>query len=811
MNWKVKVENKFEVFSDFIFYNKFKVIVFIIAIVIGLAYNMKNLYIDTSTEGFLHKDDPLRIEYNKFRDQFGRDEKILIAIKSPNIFTLDFLNKLNKLHKELEDNLPYIEDINSLINARNTSGTADSLIVDDLFENIPQNQKELEIKKKIAINNPILKDLIIKEDGTFTTIIIDTQVYSSFDENGKLIVTNDEEEFEDDVDETIELNKKPKRYLTEEENSQVIKKVNEIIYAYKSDDFMIHLSGMAVINSELKASMTSDMQNFMQLVLLTMIIFLSIMFLRVSGVILPLITVIFTVSSTLSLMAIFQVPVTVVTQILPSFLLAVTIGASIHLLSIFFKEFNISKNKKASLRYAMGHSGLAIVMTSLTTAAGLWSFSFSELAPVADLGIFASAGVIVGLLFTLVLLPALLSAIKLKPKDIIIKEDKEVETLMDKILIKIATISVTHPRKIIGISVFIIISSLAIALQLKFSHKPLNWFDEKYPVRVATELIDINLKGSVTLEVIVDTKKENGLYEPKVLNAIDNFTQNIMKIKSDKYYVGKAISLVDIIKETNKALNENKKEFYTIPQNKNLIAQELLLFENSGSDDLEDFVDSGFSKARIIVKLPYIDAMDYNDLIAKITQEADNNFNEIADITITGISNLLARIMNAAITSSGLSYILALVLITIMMLILIGHIKIGLISMIPNISPILIMTTVMVIFDMPLDMFTMLIGAIAIGLAVDDTVHFMHNFRRYELKYNDVDKAVRLTLLTTGRAMMVTTIVLSFGFFVFMGASMTNIFNFGLLTGIAIIIAVLADFFLVPALMKIMIHNKNDL
>jgi predicted RND superfamily exporter protein len=175
------------------------------------------------------------------------------------------------------------------------------------------------------------------------------------------------------------------------------------------------------------------------------------------------------------------------------------------------------------------------------------------------------------------------------------------------------------------------------------------------------------------------------------------------------------------------------------------------------------------------------------------------------------MSALLARIMEAAISSSAVSYVLALVLITIMMLILIGDIKIGFVSMIPNIAPLLVMITIMVIFDMPLDMFTMLIGAIAIGLAVDDTVHFMHNFRKYEILYNDVDKAVEKTLLTTGRAMIVTTIVLSFGFFVFMGASMSNIFNFGLLTGIAIIIAVLADFFLVPAIMKVIVSNRRDL
>ncbi len=817
MNWKVKTEHKFEYLSDLIYDNKIKVILFVLAVVIAFASQMKNLYMDTSTEGFLHKDDPLRIEYNLFRDQFGRDEKVLIAIQSENIFTIDFINKLNALHRELENNLPYIDEVNSLINARNTRGTVDSLIVDDLFEELPTTQKALEFKKQLAQENLLFKDLLIDEAGTMTTIVIDTATYTSLDKNGKPIpkiesddgFTEESEAFDDEL-ERQELNEK-KEFLSDIENNEIVRKTNEIVASYQSEDFKILVSGTAVINAELKASMTSDMQKFIKFVLLIMAIFLALMFKRISGVVLPLITVIFTVVSALSLMAIFKAPVTVVTQILPSFLLAVTIGASIHLLSIFFKEFDIKKDKKLALRYAMGHSGLAIVMTSITTAAGLWSFSFSELAPVANLGKFASAGVIVGLLFTIILLPAAIALIRLKPKDIVLENDSESKNIMDKILIKISNISVSYPKQIIAISTVIILVSLVVASELRFSHKPIVWFDQEHPVRVATNLVDDKMKGSVTLEIVVDTKKENGLYEPELLNSIDKFSKEIMELKSDKYFVGKTLSLVDIIKETNKALNENKKEFYTIPQNKNLIAQELLLFENSGSDDLEDFVDSSFSKARITVKLPYLDAMDYMVLLKEINIKIDENFKNKAEVTVTGISNLLSRIMEAAMSSSATSYILALLLITIMMLILIGHIKIGLVSMIPNIAPILMMTTVMVIFDMPLDMFTMLIGAIAIGLAVDDTVHFMHNFRRYELIHNDIDKAVRLTLLTTGRAMVVTTIVLSFGFFVFMGASMSNIFNFGLLTGIAIIVAVLADFFLVPALMKIMVTNRQDL
>ncbi len=811
MGWKRKVEHKFEHISDFIFDNRIKVIFVILAIVVSLASQMKHLTVDTTTEGFLHKTDPLRVDYDKFRDQFGRDEKVIIAIQSDDIFTIKFLNKLNKLHKELENNVPYIEDVNSLINARNTRGTAEALIVDDLFEELPTTQKALEFKKQLAKSNPLFKDLLIDDAGTITTIVIDTLTYTTLDKDGKPYPIKDEEEDEFEEESEDASSSEPKEFLSDWENVQIVNAAKKIAHSYQSDDFNILVSGTAVINAEIKDSMTSDMQKFIKLVLIVIAFLLALLFRRISGVVLPLVMVVFTIITALSLMAIFKAPITVVTQILPSFLLAVTIGASIHLLSIFYKEFNLNKDKKSALRYAMGHSGLAIVMTSLTTAAGLWSFSFSELAPVADLGKFASAGVVIGLMFTLVLLPAFLSLIKLKPKDIVMDGETEKYTFMDKVLIKIANISVSYPKRIIAITTLIIIVSLAVASQLRFSHKPIVWFAQDHPIRLATAVIDDKLKGSVTLEIIVDTQRENGLYEPEILNAIDSFSKKIMTIKSDNYFVGKTLSIVDIIKETNKALNENKQEFYIIPQDKNLIAQELLLFENSGSDDLEDFVDSGFSKARITVKLPYLDAMDYIVLLEEINTKIDEDFKGVAEVTVTGISNLLGRIMKAAITSSGMSYLLALVLITIMMITLIGNIKIGLISMIPNISPILMMSTVMVLLDMPLDMFTMLIGAIAIGLAVDDTVHFMHNFRRYELLHNDVDKAVRLTLLTTGRAMVVTTIVLSFGFFVFMGASMSNIFNFGLLTGIAIVIAVLADFFLVPAIMKVIVSNKKDL
>jgi predicted RND superfamily exporter protein len=265
-------------------------------------------------------------------------------------------------------------------------------------------------------------------------------------------------------------------------------------------------------------------------------------------------------------------------------------------------------------------------------------------------------------------------------------------------------------------------------------------------------------------------------------------------------FVGKAWSLATILKEINQALNENRSAYYTIPQNRDLIAQEFLLFENSGSDDLEDVVDSQFSKARLSIKGPFKDAVKYNRFIDTVSSYFDENFPE-ATITLTGMMALLSQTVNNAIISMARSYVIALIVITALMIILIGRVRIGLLSMIPNLAPILLMIGVIGATPIKMDLFTMMVASIAIGLAVDDTIHFMHNFRRYYEQSGEPKQAVYETLHTTGRAMLVTTIVLSIGFFIFVFASMNNLFAFGVLTAFTILMALAADYLVAPALM----------
>ena len=280
--------------------------------------------------------------------------------------------------------------------------------------------------------------------------------------------------------------------------------------------------------------------------------------------------------------------------------------------------------------------------------------------------------------------------------------------------------------------------------------------------------------------------------------------------------IGKALAISTLLKEIHQALHGNDPAFYKIPDNEKLIPQEFLLFSNTGSDDIDNLTDSQYRYARVTLKVPWQDALLYIPFISDVTDRFSETFGnrtlaggEPMQVAATGIMSLFGRIIHAAIYSAAQSYGIALVVITVMMILLIGNLKLGLISMIPNLTPIISVLGLMGWLGINLDMITMLIASIVIGLAVDDTIHFMYNFRRYYQLTGDLHVAVENTLITAGRAMLTTSVVLSFGFFIFMFAEMNIFFYFGLLAGSAVLLALGADLLLAPALMTLVIKRQK--
>jgi len=794
------LEEKMRRMGLWIAHHPIKVILLSLALLLPVLIHVPQIKFDTSTEGFMHEDDPVLLEYNRFREQFGRDERVAIAIKSDKIFTLDFLKTLRSLHEELESKVPYVDEITSLYNVRNTRGRGDELITDDLLEPFPESEADVAKVKKMAMASHLYKDLLLSRDGKMTTIIIETDAYSHQGEESAAEADNFDEGFDESTDESnadsaVSSQTEEKRpFLTDQENAELVRKVYEIVKAYKAKGLEIYVAGSPVVLDGLKTQMRADMQKFTRVTFVIIIVFLFLMFRRVSAVLYPLIVIILSLLATVGLMAWTGTAFKLPTQIVPSLLLAVSVGATVHILSIFFDRFNETGDKAESISYTLGHSGLAIAMTSVTTAIGIGSFAGSEVAPISDLGLFASFGVMVSLLLTLTLLPALLSLTPLKPKP------KKEPGRLDRVMAALSVIPVRYYKQIIAVSALLVIAALFAASKLELSHNPLYWFKPNNDIRLSTEKIDANMNGTVTIEAIVDTGKENGWNDPVRLSKLNRLSAQLERYTDPYTHVGKVISLATIVKETNRALHGNDEHYYTIPQDKDLVSQELLLFENSGSDDLEDVVDSQFSKARVTIKLPWTDAVK----AVQVEQHVQKVFTETFPddtVEVTGMIPLLINTFDQAIRSSVRSYLIAFVLISLMMMLILRSVRLGLLSMIPNLTPIILGLLIMYVADIPLDMFTLLIGSIAIGLAVDDTIHFMHNFMRYYHQTQDSAEAIRHTFFTTGKAMLITTIVLALGFYSYMMAQMISVQNFGLLTGSVIILALLADLLLAPALM----------
>lgn len=791
-----RIERWFERLAAVICDRRWLVLAGVAVVVAGFASGLPRLTTDTSNEAFLHPDDPILTQYDAFKDQFGRDDIIVVAVEPRDLFTQDALARIKALHDALAAGVPHLNDINSIVNARNTYGDGDVLMVDDLLRHWPETEADMAALRARMLANPLYVDQLISADARLTTIVIEIDAYSRVDE-----IDDGLSGFDDEAAPAPE-----RTALTDAENRETVEAVQTILAAHEAGDFRLHVAGMPTVTDALKQALQSDMGLFMRLAVAGIGLCLLVMFRRVTGVVLPLLVVALTLVSVLGLMGHAGVAIKVPTVILPSFLLAVGVGAAVHVLAIFFQHLGRNEagrngDRRAAIVHALGHSGLAIVMTSLTTAAGLGSFVTAEVAPIADLGLFASLGVLISLGYTVVLLPALLAVIPVRPHR---RPEGAGPSPMDRLMDRVTAFSTGNARTITAVSVVLIVVFLASAAQLRFTHDVLAWLPDDWPVLQATRKIDRDLRGSVVLEVVQDTGRENGLYDRDVLEGLDGLARELEGIDRGGLFVGKATSVADILMEIHQALNENRPDFHAIPDNPALIPQEFLLFENTGSDDLENVIDSQFRTARFTVRVPWRDTLEYAPLMRDIEQRFRARFGADADIALTGIMSIFGRTLDAAIRSAAKSYLFAFAVITAMMIVLIGNLKLGLASMLPNLTPIFITMGLMWWAGIPLNMFTMLVGSIAIGLAVDDTIHFMHNFRRYHAESGDVREAVGRTLHTTGRAMLVTSMVLAVGFYIFVFASLNNVIQFGLLTGTAIILALLADFLLAPALMVLL-------
>ncbi|XOF34112.1 MAG: efflux RND transporter permease subunit [Candidatus Electrothrix sp. YB6] len=798
-NIRQQCENLFRQSAAFAYRQKYWVVAVMLLLTAGLATQLGRLEIDTRDESFFHKNDPALIAYNDFKKQFGQDEFFLIALQPAQGLDTAFFNTLYRLHRELEESVPYIDKISSLVNGRIVRGDEDTLYVEELFPQPPQNKAETARIKELIDQYPLYENLLISPDRSTVSILIKAKALVVKGGQPEDVLAGFEQE---------EPEEHAERYLSNAESTEMTEAIEQVVATYQSPTLKVFFTGIPAVVTALQKGVKRDLFVILPFSVLLSIFFFALLYRRTSGVVYPLLIVLLSLVATFGFVGMLRIPATLpVSQILPAFLLVVGIADAVHILTIFYRNFSRCGDKQQAILDAMALAGLPVLMTSVTTACGLFSFLWADMAPVAQLGWVAPVGVFFALLYTVLLLPAFIALFPLKQgkKGQGLSEN----ALSDRLFHGIARVTTRHPAAVtVLFSCFMLVSLYGI-FNLRFYHNAATWFPEDSPARQAIELLDRVNGGCSTLEGVIDTGKENGLYDPDLLRRLDQAVTDISRLEVAGIRAGKVWAISDVLKETNRALHGNQDAAYTLPDSRELTAQELLLFEAGGSNDLQDFTDSRYRTARFSIIGPAEDSFLYVEYTDRVQQYLSRQFPD-ASVTLTGKVYLFAQLVSRAITTMAKSYSISLAVITLLMIAMVGGVRIGLLSMLANVAPILYVLGLMGMNDIPFDLSTMLIGSLVLGIVVDDTIHFFHHFQRAFEATANVELAIRETLLSTGKAMFITTMVLSSGFFMFTAGSLVTSVRFGIICGFAVLFALLADFFMVPALLMMVMVNRAE-
>lgn len=783
-------------YSDALMHSPKRILLAVLVLVVALASQLPGLTLDTNLEHFISADAPARQAYDRVKTIYGRNDVVVVGISAADVLAATTLAQLTALHRRIEQDVPWVKRVNSLINAPYQQGLADALLVDDL---IPQPVSALsreQIAARLA-QTPALEGLVVNAQRDFTTLVIEPFTYD-FDPDA---VAQDEAAFGDAFGDDFlsspaveAADTPPDEFLPIDKTNQLIDVLRQVLAESNLDAV---IAGMPVVNQQLEQTMKTEMLTFIRLTVVLILLVLVLFFRRLSAVIAPLLAVGLAVVVTFALLAVSGQKLQLPLILVPSFLLAITIGDSVHLLTHFFNSYNAGHGRNAAIREAIKVTALPILLTSLTTAAGLATLASGDLIPIANLGIFSAIGVMLALLLTLLVLPALLAIWPLAaPKPV---HHSKRQALL---LRRMAQWSWRYGAVFAGLWLALVAVAMIGVLQLRFSFNPLNWMPVNSSIRQATETVDARLSGTINMDVIIATGQDNGIKNPQLLQALDRALNDLQQDTPGGVRIGHINSIIDIVKATNQALNEGDAAFYRLPENAGLLAEELLLFENSGADELSRLVDANFSETKVTLIVPWQDILAYQHFIEVIEQRLGVAVEPWAQASVSGLLPLLSEALDAVIHTTAWSYALAALVITLMLMLLLRSVGLGLVAMLPNLAPIILVMGLMHRFGIPLDLFTMLVATIAIGITVDNTVHFAHHFRRALLQHGDVRQATDVAFQNAGKALLTTAIVLTSGFYVFLFSDVTSIFNFGFLSGTAFLLALLSNFTLAPVLLR---------
>ncbi len=769
-------------------------------VVVGLAATqLSKLSIATSVENMFTRHDQTLSDYQRFRSLFGRDEEIVLLISSSDIFSLDFLTTLKQFHEDLQNSVPLLKEVSSLANAPYIGPADSGKRVRGFLDNLPRTEAEAQQVRQLSRSYPGYQNLYYTPDGKHAIVVIKTQAVSALSADGKRL--QGYARGVPGAEAPPPSGEQPS--ISQVENIAVIGIVEAVIQQYQSRQFSIAFSGTPVHQYHVEPMVRSNLKKMCIAIILVPVLIMPLMFGRGTGAFLPQVTAILGFVVALGSMALLSVRLSLTSSMLPSILLSIGLTAPIHFLVVYYK-YQKRVGKFRGIIATLKHSGFPITMTSLTTVAGLLSFSFSDIAPIADLVNFTIIGILAILVFTLFTMPAFLSILE------VVEGGEQGETkyeasIYNRTLLALGRLGATRPYLILILFLVITLAAGFSISRLHFSHNQLHYFTEDSDFMRQVRLIEAQTGGFRALEVLIDTHRQRGIIDPGLLQAIAQLDTHLRSETDNqgRAYIGRTRSLVDPIKEIYCAALGRDQSPCLLPEDDAALIAQFDHIDRIAPEALRKYTDNDRRLGRLTAMMYWKDAAHDVDFIARVREYAANLFDAGVNVVVTGVVGINSGIIHAMMTSLAIGYSTGFLLITVLMILAVGDVRLGLLAMIPNLLPIIIGLGAMGYLDIPLNTYNLIGGSIAIGLAVDDTIHFFHNFRRYYLKSGDVHFAVSETLGSAGRALLATTLILVFSFWMRLYSDLKVIADFGLVLGLALLVAFLADVLLAPALLRI--------
>ena len=726
-------------------------------------YEMRGIKMDNSNEAFFVEGDETLATYHRFHDTFGNDEFVYILFETKDFFQPETIKLIGSLATEMKKNVPYVKDVKFLGNVEYIEGVEGGIEIYDLMEEFPETPQQMEIIRKKALAEPLYLNNLISPDGKTAAILLELDPYPG-----------------DKVD----------------ARRTIAPLVREILARPQYASLEHYTVGVPIINYAIQAVTAKETSLFMVICIVLEMLILFWVTRRIRGVITPIIVVILGVFWTMGVIGILGWTLNMLVIIIPTLLIAVGIGDSMHVIAEFQDQQQRALGRKEAITTTLTIVGIPCLLTTLTTAAAFLSFLATAIKPIREMGVYAAVGVIMALVLSLVLVPVFFSFGKERKKASFQNPTPNRNDLFDRILGWIALINIKHPRAIFGIFLVLTLLSAGGYLLVEVESNTIKMFSKDLPVRRAFDYVDSHMGGSMSVEIMVDTGKKDGVKDVAFLRQLESLQYYINKHPLSM----KTISVLDLLKKMNQALHENRPEYYTLPETREQVSEYMFLYETAGGGELDKQVSFNYDIARLTARTKSLDTRDIKIFISDITDFAKEHLDPSIKIEYTGMIPMV-NAMSDLITSGQIkSFGCAFIAISLMMIIVLRSFKLGLISMVPNLFPVLIAIGFMGYAGIYLSMALVTFGAIIIGIAVDDTIHFFVRFRREFRRTGTYEKALKASLLTVGRPITFTTITLVAGFSVFALSDISNIGDFGLMAGFAILWALLADFFLAPAM-----------